>query len=354
MLDPHSYTVRSLPEAHASDEAQRYAICSASELRRKIFDPIRYIVPSVLAEGCALLAGRPKLGKSWLALEIGLAVARGSTCLGNLLCEQGDVLFLALEDNERRLQRRIDKILGTFADWPQAFQYATEWPRAEQGGVTRIQEWLEAAASPRLVVLDVLAMFRPMRSDRESSYEGDYRSLKELQALAGRFGVAILVVHHTRKSGAESGDAVEKISGTLGLAAAGDAFLVLDRDAQGATLVGRGRDVEEIEFAVDFDAATCRWKVLGKAGDVRRSDERKAILNVLREHEQPMSPAAILAAVELPSRNALDVLLHKMKKAGEIESVTRGAYTLPDMVPTPGKIGKKERLEDGDGEEAAS
>jgi AAA domain-containing protein len=79
------------------------AIRTAAELQRKVFPPIKWIVPGYLAEGCTLLAGRPKLGKSWLALDIGLAVAAGRYVLGEILCEAGDVLCLALEDNERRL-----------------------------------------------------------------------------------------------------------------------------------------------------------------------------------------------------------------------------------------------------------
>src|SRR5687767_10767193 len=66
----------------------------ASDLRRRMFPPVRYIVPCLIAEGCTLLAGRPKLGKSWLMLDVGLAVAAGRYCLGEALCEQGEVLYL--------------------------------------------------------------------------------------------------------------------------------------------------------------------------------------------------------------------------------------------------------------------
>src|SRR6188472_2987328 len=85
-------------------------IGSAKELRGKKFPALKYIVPNVIAEGCTLLAGRPKLGKSWLMLDVGIAVAAGRFCLGEAKCEQGDVLYLALEDNERRLQRRITNL----------------------------------------------------------------------------------------------------------------------------------------------------------------------------------------------------------------------------------------------------
>src|SRR5215210_415680 len=116
--DPNSYTIEHLtPTNDESDTASNRkkrakapTISSAADLRRKEFDPIRYVVPGFIAEGCTLLAGRPKLGKSWLMLDVGLAVAAGRICLGDTRCEQGDVLYLALEDNERRLQRRIDRV----------------------------------------------------------------------------------------------------------------------------------------------------------------------------------------------------------------------------------------------------
>jgi RecA-family ATPase len=124
--------------------------------------------------------------------------------------------------------------------------------------------------NPRLVIIDVLMMFRPAGNRSDNSYEADYNAIKGLQALAGQFNVAIVVVHHTRKSGSDV-DPFEKVSGTLGLSGAADAALILDRDGNGATLYGRGRDVEEVEVAVSFDKATCRWNILGAASEVRRT-----------------------------------------------------------------------------------
>ena len=105
--------------------------------------------PASSRKAAPLLAGRPKLGKCWLMLDVGLAVAAGRYCLGEARCEQGDVLYLALEDNERRLQRRIDKVLGAFSEeWPAAFEYATEWPRANEGGIEAIRDWIIAREEP--------------------------------------------------------------------------------------------------------------------------------------------------------------------------------------------------------------
>ena len=144
MLDRKPYTIEHIAPLAETDSrrAKKLTIRSAHDLRRREFPAIRYVVPGYIAEGCTILAGRPKLGKSWLVLDMGLAVATGSTCLGGIECEQGDVLYLALEDNERRLQKRIDKVLGPLHDWPESFEYATEWPRASDGGVEQIEEWI--------------------------------------------------------------------------------------------------------------------------------------------------------------------------------------------------------------------
>jgi hypothetical protein len=200
------------------------------------------------------------------------------------------------------------------------------------------------------VIVDVLAMFKPVRGGKETLYEADYNALKGLQELAGEHGIAILVITHTRKSGSESGDAVEKITSTLGTTGAADAFLVLDRDGQGCTLEGRGREVEEIEVAVTFDRDACRWTIQGQAVEVRRSDERGQILSVLIEAEEPVRSSEIAIALGKP-RNAVDQLLYKMAKAGEVLKTGRGLYVHPNRAdlaeapPTSRKNDKKVRNE---------
>jgi hypothetical protein len=305
-------------------------ISTAASLRCKEFAAIKYIVPNYIIEGCTILAGRPKLGKSWLMLDIGLAVARGGSCLGDTKCIKGDVLYLALEDNERRLQNRITRLIGYGQEWPQHFHFATEWPRAEAGGLDAIRKWIETAENCRLVVVDVLAMFRSPREKNQQAYEADYAAIKGLQAIALQTGVAIVVVHHLRKSAGEV-DPFEKVSGTLGLSGAADTVLILDRDNQGTTLYGRGRDIEEIETAIQFSRETCRWRTLGAAVEVRRTDERTAVLDVLKEAGEPMSATDIAGAINVPGNNVRQ-LLFKMAKDGEVTKAKRGRYQHPELV----------------------
>ena len=134
---------------------------------------------------------------------------------------------------------------------PERLHLATEWPRANEGGIAAIRTWIKEHRGARLVIVDVLAMFKAIAKGKDQTlYEADYLAIKELQALAVAMGIAIVVVHHTRKSAAETGP-FEKGSGTLGLSGAADTTIILDRDQNGCTLYGRGRDTEESETAVD-------------------------------------------------------------------------------------------------------
>jgi hypothetical protein len=120
----------------------------------------------------------------------------------------------------------------------------------------------------------------------------------------------------------------------MGLSGAADTVLILDRDGQGTTLYGRGRDIEEIEQAVEFDRDTARWRVLGEATEVRRSDQRTAIIKLLLEADAPITPAEIAAATGMNDNNVRQLLL-KMTKSGEVKKTEKGRYVHPDRWSPP-------------------
>jgi hypothetical protein len=233
-------------------------IVSASALQSKMFGPIKFLVKGYVVEGATILAGKPKVGKSWLVLDMALAVARGGFCLGDVHSKEGAVLYIALEDNERRIKARITKILGEhYGDWPKNFEYATAWPRANEGGLEAIIEWISSRPNARLVVVDVLEGFRTTARGRDNLYAADYSAIKGLQSIASEMHVGIIIVHHLRKALSESGDLQDMISGSLGLPGGADSSLVLHGNAQGMVLYGRGRDLIEFEKSVRFNRDTC-------------------------------------------------------------------------------------------------
>ena len=303
----------------------RSQIITADALQRKTFERAKWIVPDLIPEGLTLLCGRPKVGKSWAALDIGLAVATGGTVFGRLAAT-GEVLYAALEDNQARLQRRIEKLLPDNAVWPAGLSLTTDWERLNQGGGVHIVEWVqERAPNARLVILDTLAGVKPIST--KEGYTADYASLEALHKVANELRVGVLVLHHTRKAEAE--DPLDTISGTLGLAGCADTALVLAGTAQGMSLYVRGRDIEQAEHAVNFDKASCRWSITGTAAEVRMSKTRKTIASVLLDAPNPLGPKAIAIETGL----AVDVVrqrLPKMVEALEVRQVARGLYTHPE------------------------
>lgn len=295
------------------------------------FSPIKYVIPGYVAEGLTLLGGRPKLGKSWLALDFGIAVASGGQSLG-AECEQGDALYLALEDNQRRLQDRLRVVLPKF-ERPDMSRLAllTEAPKIGAGLIEMLDQWRLSVPDPRLIIVDTLAIVRPPKGKNQDSYAADYEALSPLQRFASEHRLAIVVVTHVRKAEAE--DPLEMISGTNGLTGAADSIMILNRTTDGPKLYGRGRDVEEVEKALKFDGG--RWSVLGDVGDVKRSGERKTIMEALAIASGPMTPAEIATATGMKLAN-VNYLLRQMVKAGEAEKQGYGSYvSTPQSPMTP-------------------
>ena len=316
-FDPSAAT-RANAGSSPSTSDWRSRCSTAAALQMMKFAPVSYVVSGLLPEGLTLLAGKPKIGKSWLALDICLSVAGNRTCLGTFSPSIGDVLYIALEDNSRRLQRRIKRLMGD-TGWPPRLTLATEWRRLDAGGLDDIESWMSSVAEPRLVVIDTLAGVRAVRAT--AGYAEDYEALAAIHRLANTRGVAVLVLHHTRKMAAD--DPIDTVSGTLGLTGCADTVLVLARATGGATIYCRGRDIEEAEHAAVFDVDACRWSIIGDAADVHRSEQRQRIIAALSDGE--MRVTDLVAATDMARAN-LDKLLHFMVKCGEVKRVARGVY----------------------------
>jgi hypothetical protein len=297
---------------------------SMEALQPMTFEPIKYVVPGVIVEGLTLLAGKPKIGKSWLLLHAGIAVASGGFTLGDIHCIEGDVLDLALEDNLRRVQARATKLLGIARKWPKRMVVCCEWPRLAEGGLDEIKHWIEQAEHPRLVIIDTLAMVKTPKTKVQTQYEADYGSVTELRRLANQHNVAIVLVHHLRKADAD--DALDTVSATLGLTGAVDTVIVLKRDTTGTIVMhGRGRDLIDVEKAMTFDKESCLWRIAGDASAVRLTTERAAIIQAVEEAGEPVGPRDIADAIGMRAQN-VRFLLSKLVKDGAIEKAAYGKY----------------------------
>jgi len=236
--------------AETAPPEKTLAVISPSELQDKPLPPIKWIAEGLIPEGLTLFCGKPKLGKSWAVLDLALAVADGSQFLGTE-CTQGSVVYLALEDNERRLQDRLRRIRPT-GDWSPNLELATSASRLNEGGLEALSNWIATTRNPRLIVVDTLATVRPVKRSSDSDYSADYGALRDLHALASEHRLAVVMVHHVRKADAD--DPFDTVSGTTGITGAPDAVLILTRrnEGDGVILYGRGRDLPEFEHAVEF------------------------------------------------------------------------------------------------------
>jgi hypothetical protein len=303
---------------------------NTNQIMATAFEPIKWIVPGYISEGFLVLAGRQKLGKTWLAIDMALAVASGTAAIGSIVCKQGDVLYIDMENGPRRIQSRIATLYPDERNRPDLsrLEWVTEAPQLDAGFVDELERWRLSVPAPRFVVIDVLQRIKPPGSMARNAYENDYSTWSPLQLWATQHGIAVLGLHHTKKGGAD--DPLEALSGSNGLSACADTTLVLDSDQNGKTLYVRGRDVEEKETALIFTGGF--WSILGEAADVRRSGERNKIIAALSDHGEPMTPAEISTATGMPNGNVRQ-LLFKMAKAEEVHKAGRGRYSLEPSNP---------------------
>lgn len=303
-------------------------IYSASEVLQMEFKDAAYAVNGILQEGVTILSGSPKIGKSWLALNLSLAVASGGLALGSIQAERGEVQDLALEDGLKRLKKRLKMVLNNEAV-PERLHLAVDWLSSDRGGLDAIEQWLREHPEAKLIIIDTLKRIRPADRNGSSRYDFDYDTIAPFADLATNYGVSILVVHHNRKQQAD--DPLDMVSGSTGLTGAADAALVMlrKRGTNEATLLVTGRDIEERELTLQWENSAARWLLVGNASEAHRSVQRNEILELMRTLEEPMSPKEI---AEWLDRNPDNIrqLMWKMSQAGELRSCGGGKYEIPD------------------------
>lgn len=305
---------------------------SAADLMAARFPEPRWAVPGLVPEGLSLLVGSPKVGKSWAALSLALAVAAGGRAFGTVPVDAGQVLILCLEDPPRRLQERLGLLLADDGP-PAGLDLATSWPTLADGAAGQLDRWASDHADARLVVIDVLAKLRsPSKSD--DRYQADYAVASEIKQVADAHGLAVVALHHTRKAAAE--DFLDSVSGSHGLIGAADGLLHLHRQrgAADAVLSVTGRDVIEAEHPLEFDLTAGGWRLLdGPATDYSLGDTRRRILHLVRDRG-PMTPKPIADALDADAA-LIRQTCKRMADVGQLDVTETGHYLDPSMPVTP-------------------
>lgn len=303
---------------------------SARELIDQQFAPARWVLRDLIPEGTILLAGKPKSGKSWFALDLLVSCVMKLEFLREETLKCGG-LYLALEDNPRRMQKRLRTLVRRYADREDdlaRLEYRCDWPPGAEGAGA-LDVYLVAHPNCKVVVVDVLKKIRPRADARRNAYDLDYEAIEPWKKVADKHRVTLILVHHSRKAAAD--DVFDEISGTLGINGVVDQMIVLRRpssDGKKATLHMRGRDLEDdVEIAIELRDGW--WEYVGEASKVAGNEARQKILDLLGQSDGPMTVPEILTATGKSSRPSLQGLLSRMVDDGQIARESEGRYTLP-------------------------
>ena len=226
---------------------------TCEEIMITVYKPIEFAVDGLIAQGLYILAGAPKVGKSWLALDLCLSITKGEKVLGRTI-SQGKTLYLCLEDSYERIQKRLYEI----TDEPtEKLFFAVMAETIGNGLEIQIERFKSEHADLKLVVIDTL---QKVRGSTENRYGSDYKELSVLKGLADKLRITVLLVHHTRKC--KDNDPFNMISGSAGISGCVDGSLVLietKRGSRTARLYCVGRDIENHELNLAFESN--RWTV---------------------------------------------------------------------------------------------
>jgi hypothetical protein len=291
-----------------------------ADLLAASFPEPRWIVPDLLPAGLGLLAGRPKLGKSFLALQLAVAVGSGGMFLGKQL-QAGRALYVALEDSPRRMRSRLVKMGAGAGNLTLTF----DWPDMAGPGLDMLRDML-GTYKPALVVIDTLARAFSGRTDWDSIGQAT-GALAGVQELALAHDCAVLFVDHHRKSAGFDSDVIDDVMSSTGKTAVADVVLGLyrKRGERGATLKATGREAEDSTLGLYFDRLTCCWQLAESSDGIRTGSVQADIVAALKDLGGRATVTELAGYLEKPDSNTARELAELVAK-GSVRKESADRY----------------------------
>ena len=300
------------PKTNVQSGNNSLAIRSVKDLMTQHFVPTEFLVNGILPLGLTLLASPPKFGKSWFSLLLCLAVAKGTPFLG-LGTTKSDVLYLDLEDGDADLQERIKK-LNMGEEAPAGLLYSTEAPTLADGLLDTLNQTLSSNPSIKLIVIDTLGVVLGAQNSDSNQFAQEYALYGSLKKVANAHSIALLVIHHLRKTG-DDNNPFNRIYGGVATQAALDTMMVLEKDthaSDSAHLHVSGRRCPQQDFVLSFDADTCIWSMVGNSAE---ADEK------FHRNQYERSEAVVTIKEAVASGNG--------SWSGSMSDLSRMAETIP-------------------------
>lgn len=315
----HDDVARSSVGAGGSTQARATgAGIDAAALLALDLAPLHWVVPDLVPEGTTILAAPPKIGKSCLVYQIAVEAAIGGELFGRRVTP-GSVLYLALEDGQRRGQDRLRAALAGRTMPAGRLEVRWSAPTIGNGLEEELVGWLDQHPDAVMVAIDTLQRVRSRSSGQRNAYEVDVEDLGRLQALFRDRRVALVIVHHAAKAAQD--DFLASVSGTYGITGSADTIVVVRRkrlESFGTILV-TGRDVADAEISARFDGLT--WSA-APAAMAAASFERAEVFEVIRT-AGPLFPKAIADRLD-KTRESVAYLVEKLVAEGAVVRVAKG------------------------------
>ena len=223
-----------------------------------LYEPLEkpsFVVDGLIPTGLILFCGSQKIGKSWLMLKLCLCVSQGIP-LWDMQTQEGDVLYLSLEDTFCRIQDRLFRLTDEASG---RLHFAVASDKLSDGLIVQLEDYLKEYPESRLIVIDTLQKIRT--ASKDNAYASDYGDISLIKDFADRHSLAVVVVHHIRKQ--NDSDVFNKVSGTTGLTGSANATFVLEKEnraSNAAKLYVTGRDTPYQEFTPRF--RDCSWELV--------------------------------------------------------------------------------------------
>ena len=258
-----------------------FEIIDGNTLMAQEYEPLQFAVEKILPHCVFILAGSGKIGKSWLSLDLCVNVATGGS-LWEFSSEQGDVLYLALEDNRPRLQDRLNKIKAASIDISR-LKLTTASFGISSGLLEQTHTHLANYPDTKLIIIDTLERIRDTEFDK-NIYACDYRDMTALRSITDKHKLTLLLIHHTRKL--KDDDPLNTLSGSMGLVGSVDGVFVLEKDTRtglDAKLTIANRDTEGFCFKLRFEPVYCKWDFVGHYDEQMEKEAEQAEKDVLSQ-----------------------------------------------------------------------
>ena len=276
---------------------------SMNELYETVYSSRPPLIDGLLYPGTYLFVGAPKLGKSFFMAQLAYHISTGLP-LWNFSVKQGTVLYLAFEDDYKRLQERLFRMFGT--DSAENLFFSISAKQLGNGLEEQLQRFTQEHSGTNLIIIDTLQKIREIGGD-SYSYANDYEIITRLKQFANDSGVCLLLVHHTRKQQAD--DRFDMISGTNGLLGAADGAFLLQKEkrtSNDATLDISGRDQQDQRLYLKRNPETLAW-ILEKAETKLWREPPDPILEAVASVVTEAQPVWNGSPTELVNRLGLDM-----------------------------------------------